>query len=584
MSGRYTSSRRDVLKQGAVLGGMAAVGAASFERFVPGTAAAAQLDRSQTLYVAGHQWGPPTTFNPLSADPPFPVDPQFMHLYESLYTFNSLTGESDPHLAAAQPEEDAEGMTITLHEGITFQDGEALTAEDVVYSLTIPERQEGIRYADFLDYVTSVEAVDDLTVRLTYNQERLHPARIRHHLNNIHILPQHIWEPREAEGVVSVVDMEPVGSGPYQVSVASAEQVVLVRYEDYWGAEVLGMPVPMNIVHPIFDSNDAGNLALQRGEVDLSQQFVPQIWQMWEDQEAPVGTWYSEEPYYVPGSIPIIHLNISRPGLDNPAVRRALAHAIPYAQIAEVAMSRYSDVVNPSLIIPLGAEEQFFNADAIASDENGWEYNPDEARRILEEEVGATEEDGVYVLEDGTTLGPWTVQCPFGWTDWMTALELVAQGAQDAGFDITTEFPEAPVVTTNVQNGDFDIAMWGVTGVSAAGPWMRFRDVMDNRGVPELGQTAFWNYNRFKSEEAEQLLDQAATAEGDELVEIYTQLDGIFRANVPVIPLMYRPLEFYEFNESVWTGFPTEENPSAPPMHYGSGIKVLYNLEPVGGN
>jgi peptide/nickel transport system substrate-binding protein len=49
-------------------------------------------------------------------------------------------------------------------------------------------------------------------------------------------------------------------------------------------------------------------------------------------------------------------------------------------------------------------------------------------------------------------------------------------------------------------------------------------------------------------------------------------------ADVPAIPLMYRPLEFYEFNESHWTGFPTAENPTAPPMFQGAGIKVLYNL------
>ncbi|HEV2128026.1 MAG TPA: ABC transporter substrate-binding protein [Thermomicrobiales bacterium] len=580
MSGRYTSSRRDVVKQGAALGSMAAIGAASFERFAPG-ASAAQLARNETLYVAGHQWGPATTFNPIAPDPAWPADSPFVYLYETLYTFNLLTGEIEPLLAADLPEVTDEGMSITLHEETAFQDGEPLTAEDVVYTLTLPQRQDGIPYAIFNDYVSEVEAVDERTVRLTYNPDRVHPGMVRQLLTDIRILPQHIWEERETEGVTSVVEMEPVGSGPYQVTVGSAQQVVLARWEDYWGADVVGMPKPKNIVHPIFESNDAGNLALQRGEIDFSQQFAPQIWQMWQERDLPVGTWYPDPPYHVPGSIPMVHINLNRPGLDNPAVRRALAHAINYPQIAEVAMSRYSITVNPSLLIPQGAEEQFFRADAIA-ESGGWEYNPDEARRILEEELGATLEDDVYVLEDGTRLGPWRVVCPFGWTDWMTALELVAQGAQEVGFDITTEFPEAPVVTTAVQNGDFDLILWSVAGVSAAGPWLRYRDVMDNRGVPEIGQTAFWNYNRFKSEEAEQLLDQAATAEGDELVDLYQQLDAIFRENIPTIPLMYRPLEFYEFNESVWQNFPTEDNPYAPPMHQSAGIQVLYGIESAG--
>lgn len=578
MSSRYTASRRDVLKGGAALGTMAAMGSAMIPRFAPG-ASAAQLARNETLYIAGMQWGAPTTFNPLSANAPWPVDTYFTHIYETLYTFNMISGEIEPLLAADMPTEEEDGLTVTLQEGTAFQDGEPLTADDVVYTITLPERQEGIPFAAISDYVSAVEAVDERTVRLTYNPERVHPGMVRHLMTQIHILPQHIWEAREAEGSAGYVEMEPVGSGPYQLSIASAEQVVVTRFDDYWGADVVGMPVPKNLVHPIFDSNDAGNLALQRGEIDLSQQFAPQIWKMWEDQDLPVGTWYKEEPYHVPGNIPIMHVNVSRPGLDNPAVRRALAYSINYAQIAETAMSRYSEPVNPSLIIPRGAEEQYYNADAVAASENGWEYNPDRTKEILEGELGATMEDGVYVLEDGTRLGPWKVQCPYGWTDWMTALEIVAQSAQDAGFDITTEFPEAPVVTTNVQNGDFDLVLWTVSGVTAAGPWLRLRDLLDNRGVPEMGQTAFWNYNRFKSEEAEQLLDQAATAEGEELVDLYTQIDEIFRTNVPVIPLMYRPLQFYEFNESVWTNFPTEENPYAPPMHYGSGIQILYNLE-----
>lgn len=141
MTRRFTSSRRDVIKQGTVLGGMA-VGAASFARYTPG-ASAAQLDRSETLFVGGMQWGPPTTFNPLSPNAPWPTDTYFTHIYETLYTFNMLSGEIEPLLAADLPVEDEASLTITLKEGTMFQDGEALTAEDVVYSMTIPQRQGG---------------------------------------------------------------------------------------------------------------------------------------------------------------------------------------------------------------------------------------------------------------------------------------------------------------------------------------------------------------------------------------------------------------------------------------------------------
>ena len=62
----------------------------------------------------------------------------------------------------------------------------------------------------------------------------------------------------------------------------------------------------------------------------------------------------------------------------------------------------------------------------------------------------------------------------------------------------------------------------------------------------------------------------------------YAELDRIYRANIPVVPLMYRPFQFYEFNASNWENFPTEENPYAPPMWGGAGIQWLFKIKKVG--
>jgi peptide/nickel transport system substrate-binding protein len=140
---------------------------------------------------------------------------------------------------------------------------------------------------------------------------------------------------------------------------------------------------------------------------------------------------------------------------------------------------------------------------------------------------------------------------PYGWTDWMTALELVSQGAQAVGLDITTDFPDAPVVNTNVGNGNFDLALWPVSGVSASSSWLRFRDILDSRGVPPAGTRAFWDFNRYTNDQVGPLLEQAAAATSDEAFkQYYGKLDSIFRRDIPAIPLMSRPLEFYEYNQT----------------------------------
>lgn len=541
-----------------------------------------ELPRNETLIIAGFQWGPPPGFNPWTSGQAWPAGGQHQQIYETLLIFNIVTGELMPNLASSIEYTDPTTAVVTLQPGTRWQDGEELTVDDVLFSFELYREHGDLPYSTFWTYVTEITATDDRTLEFKLNPESLNIGLVNNFLTLIKIVPEHIWaEPAAGDTPLTQIEVwEPVGSGPYTLMDQDIERIVLERDDNWWGSEVYGVPAPRYIIHPIFNSNDEASLALQRGEVDLSQHFAPQIWTMAENG---VRTWYSEEPYHVPGNIPLLHINRTVPGLDDINVRRALAHAINTPLIAVTAMSSYSIPARSSLILPTGGEEQFFNEEQVA--ELGWEYNPDEARRILEEDAGATVgDDGIYVLPDGTRLGPYTAMATFGWTDWVAAIELVAQSAQDIGIDVVTEYPEFPVINSRRNNGDFDMLIWTMDqgGSSPAAPWGRFRDVLDRRGVPDFGETAFWNWTRFEHPDVPALLDAAAASTDDaEKAELFSQLDRIYLENIPAIPLMYRPLEFYEFNETYWTGFPAADNPFAPPLPNRAGVKLLIGLTPV---
>ncbi len=547
-----------------------------------GVQAAVRLPREQTLYKAGLQWGPPTSFNPLGAVVAWPINNEVL-LYETLVTYNLITGKLDPLLAGSYSWS-GNTLTITLRQGTRWQDGEDLTTDDVIYTLELGKKHT-LNYSPFWDYVSNVRKVSERQLQIQLNPRKPHREMVDTYLTQVRILPQHIWSRVEAnqKDIRQYTNLQPVGSGPYKLLEYSPEQIVLERDDNYWGIRYFGRPAPKYIVHPIFKSNDAGNLALQRGEVDLSQQFAPEIWKMWQDRKLPVGTWFNQPPYHIPASIPSLWINVHKKPLDNPKVRRALAYAIDYAKIAETAMSRYSPTVSSSLIIPVGVpERKYFSKELV--ERYGWEYNPQKAIEILEKELGAKKgRDGIYVLPDGTRLGPFIAECPYGWTDWMTALEVVAQSARAVGIDVRTQYPEAPVWTDHRNTGNFDLLLnTPAGGYTPAHPWVRFRDVMDIRDVPPIGQVAFWNFGRYSNPRVAQLLDRAIATDNDnELREIYQELDRIFMTDVPVIPLMYRPGEFYEFNASVWTNFPTADNPVAPPQHNQSGIHIYYKIKPA---
>ncbi len=536
------------------------------------------LPRNETVYTGGFQWGPPTNFNPLSGNPAWPTGGDGSmggngvgFVYETLFMFNILDGNYAPLLGQSMEWTKPNQLTVTLQPGAMWQDGQPLTAKDVAFTFDLGKRFS-LSYSPMWDYVSKVTAVDDQTVQIDLS--KVNQGAVAQYVATIYVLPEHIWSKIADQGqqaLLAETNFAPVGSGPYKIKTYSPQQVVLEKTSSYWGSSLYGLPAPKYVVHPIFKSNDDGNLALKQGDLDWSQQFVPNVWTI-----PNVKTWYDHKPYYVPGSIPMLVINTQKPGLNNPLVRRAIAYAINYPLIAQTAMSEYSIPAKSSLIIPTGYESKYYDQGNV--EQYGWSYDPAKATDILQNQLQATKgPDGIYVLPDGTKLS-FTVQTPYGWTDWMAACQVVSQSAKAVGIDISTKFPQAPEDISDVQTGNFDLGVFYVAGVGPASPWLRFQNIMDSRGVPPEGKTAFWDYGRFSDPAVAPLLDKAAAATTESQKKEYLgELDKLFMQQVPSIPLMYRPLVFYEFNTTHWTGFPTDSNPTAPPLFY---ISDLWHLQP----
>jgi peptide/nickel transport system substrate-binding protein len=588
---RYTTwlaSRRSFLTLGglAVGGAVIGVGAAGCGTAQTGNKGSDSSKgragaAGETLFVAGFQWGPPKSFNPLAASPDWPTaGGQSQLIYESLLRFNLIDGSLQPGLGKELQQPDDQTLRVPLQDGTKWSDGSDLTADDVAFTFGLG-KTASVNFSTVWEYVDSITAVDPRTVEFKLKTKPYNPGFVKNFISSVLIVPKAVFGKISPDKIPAETNLKPIGSGPFLLDKYDQTQVNLKRNDNYWGKTAFGTPPMTTINHPIFKSNNDGDLKLESGEIDASQQFTAQIWKMWEAGK-PVGTWMKKKPYHLPGNLPLLIFNLNKKGLDNLKVRQAIAYSINYPNIATTAMSDYSDPANASLIVPSGYESKFYDPGAVAAE--GWKYDKAKAVDILENELKAKKgSDGIYVLPDGTKLGGWKLITPTGWTDWNTACEIVAKSAQEVGIGIATEFPQFPTMFSALQNGNFELAMYSYTGVNPGSPWIRFRDAMDDRGVPAAGKTAFWNYNRFKNADVPALLDTAAAAKTDEEAKAaYAQLDKIYRANVPVVPLMYRPLEFYEFNANNWENFPTEENPYAPPMWQGAGIQWLFKIKKVG--
>ncbi|MDR1808694.1 MAG: ABC transporter substrate-binding protein [Propionibacteriaceae bacterium] len=534
-----------------------------------------------TLFICGHQWGPPANFNPLSPTAAWPATGNNnQYIYETPLRWNILTGEIMPGLCKAYT---VDGLTITLtmQDGVTFSDGSACTAKDVAGTFNLGKRNEGLSIASFFSDAVSIEATDDKTVVVEVSDVTKNTAQVLRNLCENYVLPMAVFDAIADDALPTEQMDNPIGTGPFPLSKADATQVIMQRNDNYWGQTFYGsLPCFSQLIHPIFNTNDDSQIKFQNGEIDVAQAFFAQIWKMWENGE-PVGTFLKDKPYFVPGSMPMLLMNTTKPGLDNPVVRRAIATAIDYAAISDTAMSGYSGEVQPSLIMPSGAEEKYFNASDAAA--NGWKYDAAAAEKLLTD-AGATKgSDGIYVL-DGTRLGPWSMITPTGWTDWEAACEIVANSLKAIGIDCSTNFPQQADCTNDIQGGTFDMACWYVSGVNPATPWARFKDVMSQSEMKPVGTTTFANYGRWTNDTVEALLTEASSAADDTAKKAaYDKLDALYRSEVPACPLMYRPDEFFEYNATNFYNFPDEDNAYAPPMLRGAGNTWLFKLQKVAG-
>lgn len=111
--------------------------------------------------------------------------------------------------------EDGQTYTFTLRDDVTFHDGEPVTADDVVYTIQLVQDStlKSPRRASWDGVV--VKKVNDKEVTFTL------PRPYAPFLQNLTlgILPEHIWKNAKSEEFTfSEFNIEPVGSGPYEVS------------------------------------------------------------------------------------------------------------------------------------------------------------------------------------------------------------------------------------------------------------------------------------------------------------------------------------------------------------------------------
>lgn len=494
-------------------------------------------------------------------------------MYEPLVVFNRLNG-NEPNFRLAESYEladDLQSITFVLRDGLKWSDGEALTADDVVFTYDYIKKFPALDFISVSAQLASVEKVDDRTVKFNLNEPN---SLIANTIVGMPIVPEHIWA--DIADPVTFANENPVASGPMTEITRFTPQVYeQCRNPNYWDADNLKVDC---LRMPQLADNPQVLAALADGTLDWATSFIPDI----------DNTFVAKDPehhkyWFTPSSLVSFQVSQITPDENNRKAftdvnfRRALSMLIDRQTIVDIAGYGYP-LVNED---PASLGELY---KAFANPEVETQYGQYgkfdlEAAVALLDESGYVDGDGDGFRDnpDGTPIAI-DIMVPNGWTDWIDAVQISIESLTEAGLNVKMSTPEAAVWTQNLIDGTYSMTLNALA--SAANPYFPY---IRSFNPGDFGKSRF-TAPHWENAEVMTLLDQYTQSKDPaEQKSLMDQLQLIVAEAMPIIPVYNSP-SFYEYNTSRFTGWADAENPKYSPVVSNANparLLQLLDLDPV---
>ena len=508
-------------------------------------------------------------FNPFDGAAPIQGMGATGLVYEPLYEFNLANPSADPYpwLATAYSWGDGgKSVTFTIRQGVKWNDGQALTADDVAFTFNY-DKQYAASKTDNINLgglqISNVTESGN-TVTVTF------PTAQYMNLKNIAgqaILPKHIWS--SITNPAHFTDPKPVGTGPYTLGNFTTQGFTMVANPNYW------QPVPVKKVYfPAYSSNTAAQTALFSQKIDWTGNYIPGLKANFLDKDPRNGG------YEGSNSSGALYPNLKTGPTADLQVRKAIDVAINRNLMSTEGESGLeAPVLNLS-----GITEPAFSA-WLAPSLKGKEVNPNgdaaAAATILQADGYAKDSSGIFA-KGGQELAV-AVTTPGDYSDFANDVEIAVQSLKSAGIKASFNNVSVDAYNADATSGNFQLLLrWGNGGIT---PYQLYDGWLD----PALIGTGNGNY--------EKLNDPTVTAElqklnGDQTIAEQTTdlapIEQYVADNLPVIPTT-TSAEWCEYTSVHYTGWPTQSNPyeSCQPSGTNNGPAsgtdeyVLLHLKPV---
>jgi len=356
-----------------------------------------------------------------------------------------------PGLAESwEASDDGLTYTYTLREGLLWSDGEALTADDVVFTVNTSRDQEWFNHSSVTANLTAT-AIDERTVEIT---SAVPDPKLP--TMDVYILPQHIWEGPAADDITAYDALEGVGSGPFTLQEwKPGQEWTMVSNPNYWQ----GQAAIDQIVFRFFSDGAAMVSALESGELDAANDIPAELFGDLDGKNGIVTVAGAQ------GGFTELAMNGMAGGIGDghPAlldldVRHAVAQAIDRNALFErIALG----IGLPLTVLGVSPLQEWL-PEIPADQQLG--YDPDKANELLD--AGGyldTDGDGVREMPDGGQPLSFRYAERSEGAQGAAVRELITGWLAEVGIATEVSIFDDTQLGSEVAEGTYDLFVWGWT-------------------------------------------------------------------------------------------------------------------------
>ncbi|MCT1577925.1 ABC transporter substrate-binding protein [Oceanobacillus kimchii] len=442
-------------------------------------------------------------------------------ILESLLDFDKDSFEIKPGLAHDWDiSEDGLTYTFYLEEGVTFHDGTDFNAEAVKTNFerwADPNHEyaftdEGFVYNIYGTMFGGFEGdeghvIDEINAVSDHEIEFVLKEPLGFFLQNLAMSYFAITSPAALEEYGPDITENPVGTGPFKFnSWSKNDSIVLDKFEDY---RVEDQPKLDQVIFQVIPDNSARLIALQSGEIDMMDGLNPDDAAGLEGEEGIELLTRGENNFGYVG------FHTQKEPVDQKEVRQAISYAIDKQAIADALYAGYATTAKN----PLPPSYLGYN-DGV----EGYEYNPDRARELLEEAGYA---DGLEIeLMISPTARPYM-------PDPETVAQIVQENLSEVGIELTITSHEWAPYLELTEQGEHQMYILGWSGTNGD-PDYFLSSLLHSTNIGSSNNTFYENT------EVDDLLNQAKRAvDQEERADLYMQAQELISEDAPMVTLVH---------------------------------------------